>query len=48
MSPKNSQPKTYSVDVSEQIQVRDKNDTHKRWFNGIKHFFTVKVLPPRL
>ena len=36
-------PKTYSIKVSESIIVKDKNDTYKRWFNGVKHFFTVKI-----
>lgn len=36
-----------SVSVSDQTIARDKLDVWKSWFNGIKHFFTVKVLPPR-
>lgn len=39
-------PKTYSVDVKEKIKVTEHLGTYKRWFNGVKHFFTVKVLPP--
>jgi hypothetical protein len=35
------------VKTKEKVQVNDKVHTWKHWFNGIKHFFTVKVLPPR-
>lgn len=42
-----SSQKTYSVEVNDSIEVKDKLQTYKRWFNGMKHFFTVKVLPPR-
>lgn len=38
--------KTFSVGVSETIQVQEQLSTYKRWFNGVKKFFTVKVLPP--
>lgn len=38
--------KTYSVAVSEKVEVKEQLGTYKRWFNGVKHFFTVKVLPP--
>jgi len=35
------------IKVKEEIKVRDELNTYKRWFNGVKHFFTVKILPPR-
>lgn len=40
-----SKSKNYSVNVSESIKVVDKVHTNKRWFNGMKFFYTVKVLP---
>lgn len=39
--------KRLNVSVSEAVGVRDKLETYKAWFNGMKHFFTVKVLPPK-
>lgn len=42
---KQSKPKTYSVVASEEVGVKEKLITDKWWFNGIKRFFTVKVLP---
>lgn len=39
--------KTLRIKVTDRVSVRDKNDTQKSWFNGLKHFFTIKVLPPR-
>lgn len=42
-----SKLKTYSVSVKEEIQVGEKLVTDKWWFNGLKRFFTVKVLPPK-
>lgn len=41
-----SKPKTLSVKVSDAIKVKDNLNTYKKWFNGMKHFFTVKTLPP--
>lgn len=35
------------VNVEDKTKVRDKLDVWKKWFNGMKHFFTVKTLPPR-
>lgn len=39
--PKNS----LNIKVSDELSVRDKITTTKMWFNGAKHFITVKVLP---
>ena len=33
------------IATSDQTKIVDKVDTYKRWFNGIKHFFSVKILP---
>ena len=38
---------TYEIKVSEQVKTEEKLITDKWWFNGVKRFFTVKVLPPR-
>lgn len=35
------------IKVSDTVKVTDKLHTYKRWFNGMKHFFTVKTLPPK-
>jgi hypothetical protein len=35
------------IKTADTVAVKDKAHTFKRWFNGMKHFFTVKVLPPR-
>lgn len=40
-----SKKNSLKIKVSDEITVVDKIDTNKRWFNGVKHFFTVKVLP---
>lgn len=47
MSGRQSKPKTLFVAVEDTVQVTDKIVTYKQWFNGVKKFFTVKVLPPR-
>lgn len=39
--------KTLKIKVKDDITVTDKIHTYKRWFNGLKHFFTVKTLPPK-
>lgn len=39
--------KPRTISVSDSVKVKDDLNTWKRWFNGIKHFFTVKSLPPR-
>lgn len=36
-----------SIDVKDEIKVTERLATTKRWFNGAKHFFSVKVLPPQ-
>lgn len=35
------------VKTSDTVKTSDHLGTYKRWFNGMKHFFTVKALPPR-
>jgi hypothetical protein len=45
MSQKKSIP--LIVWVKETVTVTDGLSVWKKWFNGAKHFFTVKVLPPR-
>lgn len=42
-----SKSKTYSVKVSDTITTKDGLVTFKRWFNGTKKFFTVKVDPAK-
>jgi hypothetical protein len=39
--------KALTISAKEEVKVKDDLNTWKRWFNGIKHFFTVKTLPPR-
>lgn len=36
-----------AVSVKENVTTTDKMHTYKRWFNGMKHFYTAKVLPPK-
>jgi hypothetical protein len=36
----------HRIDVQDSVQAQDKLSTWKKWFNGAKHFFTVKSLPP--
>lgn len=35
------------VNVPDNLKVQDKMGTYKPWFNGMKHFYTVKSLPPK-
>jgi hypothetical protein len=42
-----SKPKNISLSVKDDVKVSDPLGTYKRWFNGAKHFFTVKSLPPK-
>lgn len=35
------------INTADTIETKDKLHTYKRWFNGMKHFFTVKILPPK-
>jgi hypothetical protein len=44
---KKSKLMNLSVKVKDDVKATDKMHTYKRWFNGMKHFFTVKTLPPR-
>lgn len=37
----------HRIKVEDKIGVREVLDTYKRWFNGAKHFITVKLLPPK-
>lgn len=39
-------PLTLLIKTKDSSKVTDKLHTYKRWFNGMKHFFTVKTLPP--
>lgn len=38
-------PNSLSVNVPDNLNVQDKMGTYKPWFNGMKHFDTVKTLP---
>lgn len=38
--------KNLEIKTDDSVKTSDKLYTYKRWFNGIKHFFTVKVNPP--
>ena len=35
------------ISVSDNVKTFDKFHTYKKRFNGTKHFFTAKVLPPK-
>lgn len=39
--------KLLKINTQDKTIVSDKAHTYKKWFNGIKRFFTVKVLPPQ-
>jgi hypothetical protein len=39
--------KPFIVSVKDEIKSVDKLDVYKKWFNGLKHFFTVKPSPPQ-
>ncbi len=39
--------KDLKIKARDNANVGERLATYKRWFNGIKHFFTVKILPPR-
>ena len=34
------------INVKEDVKVDEKLDTFKRWFDGVKHFITIKLTPP--
>jgi hypothetical protein len=36
----------FSINVPEDVNIMDNLGTYKPWFNGMKHFYTVKPLPP--
>lgn len=36
-----------SIDVPDGVGTKDNLGTYKPWFNGMKHFYTVKPLPPK-
>jgi hypothetical protein len=36
-----------TISAAEQVSVKDDLNTWKKWFNGIKHFYMVKRLPPQ-
>ncbi|HLC91723.1 MAG TPA: hypothetical protein VJC09_01595 [Candidatus Saccharimonadales bacterium] len=37
---------TLSINVPDSLSTKDNLGTYKPWFNGMKHFYTVKPLPP--
>lgn len=39
--------KPLAVKAKDDVKTIDKFHTYKQWFNGTKHFFTAKVLPPK-
>ncbi len=39
-------PPDLGVEVSEEVQTDESLSKWKPWFNGAKHFFSVKTLPP--
>lgn len=38
-------PADLEVEVQEEVEIGESLAKWKPWFNGAKHFFTVKVLP---
>jgi len=36
-----------SINVPENLNIQDNLGSYKPWFNGMKHFYTVKSLPPK-
>lgn len=46
---KKSKRPTVSLEINagDTVTASDKISTYKPWFNGLKHFYTVKTLPPR-
>jgi hypothetical protein len=40
--------KKIKIVVKDNAKVIDKLDVWKKWYDGAKHFFTVKLLPPHL
>lgn len=36
------------IHIPDNLAAQDKLGTYKPWFNGMKHFYTVKSLPPRI
>ena len=36
-----------SVNIPEKLIAQDNLGTYKPWFNGMKHFYTIKPLPPK-
>ena len=42
---KKSKPKNHSVRVSEKIETSENLTNNKPWFNGMKKFSSVKLLP---
>jgi len=36
-----------SINVPDGLGTKDNLGTYKPWFNGMKHFYTVKPLPPK-
>ena len=44
---KKSKPTNLSLEVSENIDTKENLTNNKPWFNGLKKFSSVKVLPIR-
>lgn len=34
------------INLQETVKAKDNLGIYKLWFNGMKHFFTIKPLPP--
>ncbi|HSX45368.1 MAG TPA: hypothetical protein VLF39_04680 [Candidatus Saccharimonadales bacterium] len=43
---KQTKPLDLAVNVPDNLNMIDRMGTYKPWFNGMKHFYTVKPLPP--
>jgi hypothetical protein len=39
--------KDLNIKTKDNAKLTDKLSTYKKWFNGVKHFFTVKSIPPK-
>lgn len=46
LTPASSADGALVVAAGEIVDIQDNLGTYKRWFNGAKHFYTVKSLPP--
>lgn len=39
--------KELRINIQEKVETKDTLDVYKKWFNGLHHFYTIKVLPPK-